>query len=129
MKKRLLKDLPFGELNKGTVLTKGNGGYYVDRGQTIYKEGGSSDNGWSVLDDKECAIIDMVWENETWFAESTIKHIDIKATTTKILIEFEPVDLGQAQLFAKGIQHSFLHYGEEKNYSWNIFKGFTTRVS
>ncbi len=128
MKKRLLKDLPFGNLNKGTVLTKRNGGYYLECGETLYKSGGSSHNGWLTLDDKECEIVNMIWDNEEWFIEATIKHIEIKATTTKIIIEFDPVDLGQAQLFAKGLQHTFLHYGEEKG-SWNVFKDFTSSLS
>ena len=128
MKKRLLKDLPFGNLNKRAVLTKDNGGYYIERGETIYKGGGSSHNGWNTLDDKECEIVNVIWDNEEWFVDATIKHIDIKATTNKIIIEFDAVDLGQAQLFAKGLKHTFLHFGEEENYAWNIFKGFTSTL-
>ena len=128
MKKRLLKDLPFGGLNKNTVLTKGNGGYYIERGDTIYNGGGGSHNGWTTFDGKECDIINMIWDNTDWFVEANINHLEIKATTTGIIIGFDAVDMGQAQLFAKGLQQCLLHYGEEEKYSWNIFKGFTTQL-
>lgn len=129
-KKRLLKDLPFGNLKVGNVLTKGNGGYYIDNGETLYKSGGSSSNDWNVLDSKEIEIIDMIWDNKDWFTDAVLKHIDIKAKTDGLLISFDSLDLGQAQTFAKGIKSCLMNYGsEEVNYSWNEFKGFTISLS
>ena len=128
-RKRLLKDLPFGKLNTGTVLTKGNGGYYVENGDTIYKEGGSSHRGWNVLENNEVKIVDLIWDNTEWLEPATLKHLDIQVSTDKIVLSFKPLDLEQAQTFAKGLQNLLHHYGEEETtYTWHEYKGFTTRL-
>ena len=128
-KKRLLKDLPF-NLQKDEVLTKGNGGYYIDKGSTIYKEGGSSSNGWNVLDAQKIAIIDLIWDNKDWFVDANLKHVDIKTCRDKIIISFDPLDLEQAQTFAKGIRSCLANYGnEEGRHTWDEFKGFTGTLS
>ena len=54
---------------------------------------------------------------------------ELTSTKNKIEIIFDSLDLEQAQMFARGIQHCFLKYGEDKNYAWNEFKGFTTSLS
>lgn len=125
-KKRLLKDLPFGNLSIGMVLTKGNGGYYIERGYTFYSGGGSSHNGWEEMSDKETEIINLIWENDKWFQPATLEHIDIKVYPSKIEIIYQPLDLGQAQTFAQGLESCLSQYGcEDKNYAWKDFKGFS----
>ena len=129
MKKRLLKDLPFGHLNKNSVLTKNGCGYFIDNGVVLYTQGGGADNGKTVFEKEEEDIIDMIWDNPDWFIDAEIKNIVIKAGTQSIEIIFDAVDLGQAQLFARGINHCLKsHYGQDGNYSWNIFKGFTATL-
>ena len=125
-KKRLLKDLPFRKLTKGTVLTTGNHGYYIDRGVTYYAGGGSSNNGWIVLDEAEIEIVRMIWENPEWFTDATVPILDMKVFTDKIEITFASLDLGQAQMLARGIQSCLANFGnEEESYVWQEFKGFT----
>lgn len=129
-KKRLLKDLPFGNLTKGTVLTEGNGGFYVDRGETIYKEGGSSSNGGVTLEGTEIEVVQMIWENPAWFTDATVPNLAMKVSTSKIEITFAPLDLKQAQDLAKGIRNCLQNFGnEEQKYVWQEFKGFTISLS
>ncbi len=128
-KRRLLKDLPFGNMKNGTVLTKDNGGYYIDKGETIYRGGGNSDNGWGVLEKDEVRIIDLMWDNPEWCEPATIEHVDIKASRDNILISFKHLDLGQAQVFAKGIQHLLLNYwGKGQAKTWHKLKDFTVGI-
>ena len=128
MKKRLLKDLPFSGLNSGAVLTKANGGYHVDNGDTIYETGGSSSNGWKTLEGTECDIVDMIWYNDGWFEPSTVKHLNILVSRNNISIQFLPLDLRQAQILAKGIQHCIVNHLKDGSYTWNEFSGFTTTI-
>jgi len=128
MKKRLLKDLPFGELNKGAVITKGNGGYYIDFGDTYYEYGGVSSNRWEVFGKKECEIINTIWHNSEWFEDATLNHIDIQVHSNKIIFEFNHLDMGQSQLFARGVVHCLNKYYGKGSYSWNIFNNFTMTI-
>lgn len=129
-KKRLLKEMPFGDLKVGSVLTSVNGGYEINNGQTFYREGGSSSNGTTCFNGAEEDIITAVWNDKKWFEDADLKHIEIKAERSKIILEFEPLDLDDAQTLARGIQSCLtLFYGEEdSNYVWKHFKGFTTKV-
>lgn len=130
MKKRLLKDLPFCQLTVGTVLTKANGGYHVDNGDTIYVGGGSCHRGWMGLDKSECGIVDMIWENKDWFVDAKVTAIEMKVHTDKIVLSFEALDLGQAQTFAKGIKRCLRDFGnEDGSYAWHEFKGFEISLS
>ncbi|NIA30721.1 MAG: hypothetical protein GWP06_12515, partial [Actinobacteria bacterium] len=104
-KKRLLKDLPFGNLNKDIVLHKANDSYQVNGGETYYSSGGNSNNGCEVCNEKEKEIIDMIWDNSDWFEIADLKHIDIIPKTTEIIIRFEPIDIEDVESFAKGIIH------------------------
>ena len=87
-KKRLLKDLPFGNLNKGAVLYKVNSSYQMSRGETFYTAGGSSNNGINVLDNAEKSIVDEIWENPKWFENAELKHIDFIPKPTSITLNF-----------------------------------------
>jgi len=124
-KKRLRKDLPFGKLSSGDVLTKSNDGYYVELGDTLYDGGGSSSKGQNIMEDKECEMLDLIWDNSDWFEPATIDQITMKAECSKIILSFEPLDLRQAQDLAKGIRHHLLDFGNDGNYSWSEYKGFS----
>lgn len=124
-KKRLLKDLPITRLTAGVVVTKTNGGFLVDYGDTIYSSGGSSSNGQWVFDKPERDLMNLIWENGEWMEPAELKSITIKAETDKVVISFKPLDLAQAQTFAKGLQHTLSnHFGVIGSYTWNEFKGF-----
>lgn len=125
-KKRLLKDLPFSNLKSGNVLTKGNGGYYQERGEMIYSSGGSSHNGWKVLQGSEIDIIDKIWEDTEWFEDADLSEIVIHVNCNEISLSFKPLDLGQAQDFAKGVASCLKNfYGKEKgSYVWHQWNGF-----
>ena len=129
-KKRLLKDLPFGGLTRGVVLTKGNGGYYTDLGDTIYSEGhGSSHRGQRTLDSiTEYDIVDLIWNNLEWFEDADLKAITIEASTDKIVISFLPLDLAQAQTFAKGIAWCLDFSWPASGYTWSEFKDFKIKM-
>lgn len=126
-KKRLLKDLPFHHLIAGTVLTKGDGGYYEELGDCFFSPSGTGNHrGWDVLEKAEIYLLDTIWNNSEWFEAATLNHIDIKTCTDKIILSFKPLDLGQAQTFAKGLFSCLENYGNEDiAYTWQEFKGFT----
>jgi hypothetical protein len=130
MKKRLLKDLPFGGLNAGIVLTKANGGYHVALGNTMYREGGESSNGWIVLSESEAAIVDMIWGNADWFVDARVNNLDFKVGKDNILVTFPSLDLEDAQVLAKGMKHCLIQFfGQEaQTYTWHKFKGFTISI-
>jgi len=127
MKKRLLKDLPFGDLKKDTVLHKVNGGYQENRGNTYYEEGGSSSNGIYVCEKNEQEIIDLIWENPEWFQEAIINHVDFVPTTTGITMRFESMDIEDVEWLTKGVMHILGHL-EDDNYIWNKFTGFSMSI-
>lgn len=129
MKKRLLKDLPLSAINKGTVLTRANGGYHIDFGNTIYREGGESSNGWQVLAENESAIVDMIWESD-WFEDANVKHLDCEVKKAQIIISFPSLDMADAQLLAKVIQACLIHnFGTEpQTMARHKFKGFTVSI-
>lgn len=126
MKKRLLKDLPFGRLSKNTVLYKVNGSYQVSGGKTYY-ENSSSDNATYICEPNEREIIDLIWENPDWFEEATLSHIDFIPTTTSITLRFNPIDIDDSEYLAKGIIHILKHL-EDGSYVWNKFKSITTSI-
>lgn len=115
--------MPFGELKKDTVLSKG------DSGGSFFVGGGSSSHTKPNFYGLEADIIANLWDNDDWFVDAELKHIDIIIESNKIIIEFDPIDLGDAQTFAKGIKSCLnKFYGiEEHNYIWKKFKGFTIR--
>lgn len=86
-KKRLLKDLPFGDLKVGSVLYKVNSGYQISLGETFYEQGGSSGRGVIVLDNIEKSIINEIWDNGEWFEDAILKHIDFVPKKFKYYFE------------------------------------------
>lgn len=130
MKKRLLKDLPFWNFIKWDVFSKWNWTYYIDMWETIYESGGSSSNWINYLEQNEKDIVDLVWDNESWFVESKIDHIQIVAKNDKIEINFSPLDKRDAQDFAKWIQATLIEHfwKSDRNMVWNKFAGFTTSL-
>jgi len=130
MKKRLLIDLPFGNLNRNRVLTKTGCSFYIDNGATIYKDGGMSSNARSVFTDKESEILEAIWENEKWFVEATFNHLEIEASIDNIKINFDSLDLEDVQTLARGIKHCLImHYGQDsESYVWDKFKDFTISI-
>lgn len=129
-KKRLLKDLPFCNLTAGKVLTKANGGYYIDGGELIYSGGGHSSNGIEALNTVECSIVDLIWEDAKWMEDAKIKHIEAKAGLSSITLSFKPVDLGQSQTLAMGIVSCLTRFfgTEDGQHTWDEFRGFTISI-
>jgi hypothetical protein len=125
MKKRLLKDLPFGNLKKGDVLAHYNSGYHKRFFDTFYSTGGSSSAGVNVFEKSEEEILDTIWENEEWFTEAVINHVEIVPSYNSVTIRFETLDAEDVTAFAKGIEH-ILPELSKGSYTWNIFKDLTT---
>ena len=127
MKKRLLKDLPFGNLEKGAVLYKVNSGYQISRGETFYSTGGSSDNGINVLDEAEKNIVDEIWENEKWFEDAVLKELVFIPKTDSITLRFDPMDIDDVIDLTKGLIHILPELGKE-GWTWSKFKNLTTII-
>jgi len=91
-KKRLKKDLPFGELKAGMVLTKTDDGYEI-----CFK-------GFSYpLPDNETSIIDKIWNDEEWFEPAIVDVLVIKYSYDKIEIVYPTMDGEDAHLLASKI--------------------------
>lgn len=120
MKKRLLKDLPFGNLEEGTVLYKVNAGYQVSQGETFYSTGGSSDNGIIQLSKVEKEIIDKIFDDSEWFEEATLKKVYLIPRRNSITLRFKSMDLDDAVAIAKGLKHIFPML-KDGSYIWNEF--------
>ena len=129
--RRLLKDLPFENLEKGDVISRGNKGFggefSISGGQTFYEGGGSSDRGLQGFNDKEEDILREIWDNEEWFADADLKHIDLIPATKSITLRFEPIDIEEAEILAKGIIKILPHL-QDGSYAWNKFKNITTQI-
>lgn len=127
----MLKDLPFGNLKAGAVIYKGGRGhggqFSISRGNTYYQEGGSSHDGLIAFDDTEESILSAIWENEEWFEDATLSHIDVIPSTTCITLRFKAIDKEEAETLAKGIIHILPHL-QDDSYTWNEFKDFTTAI-
>ncbi len=124
IKKRLKKDLPFGNLKTGDVLTKCNGRFEIFCGEHWYSPNLSgSDNGTIVFEGVEKEILSKIWDDEEWFEDATVDVLKIKVTTSEIKFQFKSLDLEDAQTLAKGIVFCLeKHFGEEEGYVWNKFK-------
>jgi len=131
-KRRLLKDMPFDNLSKGTVVSTGLGGlygkYHIEQGNTYYKSGSSSSRGVTTFDKKVEEIIDLVWDNEEWFEDADLEEIKVIPSNTKIILEFKPIDIEEAENLAKGIMHILPHLGDD-SYVWGKFKDVKTIIS
>lgn len=131
-KKRLLKDLPFGNLEKGDVIYKGSrgfgGSYSITNGNLYYESGGASDRGLQGFNHAEEAILDTVWDNPEWFEVADLKHIDFIQKKGQIILRFEPIDKGDQEDLVKGLIHILPKLGEEKGWTWNKFKDITTSM-
>lgn len=128
MKKRLLKDLPFADLNAGTVLYKVNSDYQISRGETFYGTGGSSDNGIIVLDKNEKEIVDEIFDKADWFSDAVLEDVKIVPKNNSITISFLPMDIDDVIKLAKGIRHIFPHL-KDGSYSWNEYGDEEIRIS
>ena len=131
LKRRLLKDLPFGNLKVNTVIYKANrghgGNYSISHGETYYKEGGSSSNGITTFDDSEEAILNAIWDNPEWFEDAVLEHIDFIPSNTSITLKFKAMDIEDVETLTKGLIHILDHLKDD-NYTWNDFKAFTTSI-
>lgn len=128
MKKRLLKDLPFADLNTGTVLYRVNSSYQISRGETFYETGGSSDNGIIVLDKKEKEIVDEIFDNTDWFANATLQDVRVVPKRDSITIKFLPMDLDDVTTIARGIKHIFPHL-KDGSYAWGEYGDEEIRIT
>lgn len=127
MTKRLLKDLPFEHLKKDSVVEYVNSGYRVNLGNTYYSTGGSSDGGCFGFDKPTEEILSLVWDNPEWFEEASLNHISFVPSRTSVILEFKPIDIGDAEDLARGIIHILKHL-EEGSYVWGKFKNITTKM-
>lgn len=126
--KRLLKDLPFENLKAGTVIIKRNSGYEVPSFPTYYDRGGSSGGSTQcIYVGSEKDIIDTVWDNEAWFEEATLEHIDIVLGRSEIKLCFKPLSAEKANDLAQGIAQILKHL-DDGSYVWNGMGGVTTKV-
>jgi len=91
-KKRLKKDLPFGELEAGMVLTKTDDGYEIRFKGFCYP-----------LPENEASIIDKIWNDEEWFESATIDIVTVAYSYDKIEVRFPAMDGEDAHLLASKI--------------------------
>lgn len=128
-KRRLLKDLPVGNLKIGDVIVKGGRGhggrYSITNLNTFYDTGGSSSNGLKVFDEAEESIIDLIWNNDEWVEDANLDTLVLVPSTNRITIHFKSIDAEDAEALAKGIIHILEHLGDGKHanggYIWNKF--------
>lgn len=126
--KRLLKDLPFENLKAGTVIIKRNSGYEIPSFPTYYDVGGSSSNGTQcIYNGSEKDIINTVWDNEDWFEEATLEHIDIVLGRSEIKLRFKPLSADKANDLAHGIAEILKHL-DDGSYVWNGMGSVTTKI-
>lgn len=130
-KRRLLKDLPFENLSKGTVIWKGgrghSGTYSISRFATYYSQGGSSSNGILTFDESAEEIIDLVWDKEEWFEDANLEHIDFVLSNKSLTLRFDTMDAEEVEELCKGLIHILGHL-EDGSYTWNKFSGITTSI-
>lgn len=130
-KRRLLKDLPFDHCIKGTVIYKasrGHGGNYsISNKTTFYETGGSSSNGLWAFEKNQEEIIDLIWDNEKWFEDADLKHIDFITTPTSVTLRFSSIDIEEAEELTKGLIH-ILPKLAEKGWVWSKFDNITTSI-
>jgi len=130
-KRRLLKDLPFGHLKIGDVIWKGGRGhggqYSISNFNTYYETGGDSSNGIKCFEKNEEEILNTIWDNEEWFEDADINHIDFICKKDEIVLKFKPIDKEEIEVLVKGIIH-ILPELEKGSYTWNKFKNITTKI-
>ena len=131
-KRRLLKELPFENLKKGVVIWRGSrgqgGNYSISNASTYYEQGGSSSNGIEVFTDTEENILDLIWDNEEWFEDADLKHINLVPVTEGVLLRFKSIDRAEKEELMKGLRHILPHL-MDGNYVWNKFKDITSSIS
>jgi len=122
-KKRLKKDLPFGEFNrtvKGTVINYDGIKYFIHKYfsyDDIY-----------VFEENATQILNTIWNDPTWFEDAKINHIDILIDNDKIILRFDSVDIKDAENLAKAIDHYFHSVLGKENNNWDKLAGFTTKI-
>lgn len=130
-KRRLLKDLPFDHCKKGVVLWKGSRGtggtYSVTGRKTFYSGGGSSDNGIWVFDRQTEEILDLIWNNDEWFEDAILSHIDFSHTNETVTLRFPSLDAEDAYNLMRGIIHILPHL-KDKGWVWSEFPELTTEI-
>ena len=130
-KRRLLKDLPFEGLTRGTVVWcggRGHGGKYsVSRGHTFYVGGTGSDRGIVTFEPPVEEIISLVWDDPLWFEDATLKHVEVIPKTEGIILRFQSIDIEDAEEFAQGLIHILPEMGKG-SWVWNKFIDITTEM-
>ncbi len=127
MKKRLLKDLPFGNLTKGTVLDEVNDSYQIESFPNYYSGLLSSENAMQVLEKSEREIVDEIWENEEWFEEASLDNIEFVNVDNGVLLRFKPISAYDKNILMKGLIHILEHL-KDGSYTWNKFKDITCEI-
>ena len=122
-KKRLKKDLPFGEFNrtvKGTVINYDGIKYFIHKYfsyDDIY-----------VFEENATQILNTIWNDPTWFEDAKINHIDILIDNDKIILRFDNLDIKDVVNLAKAIDHYFHSVLEKEDYILGELAGFTTEI-
>jgi len=122
-KKRLKKDLPFGEFNrtvKGTVINYDGIKYFIHKYfsyDDIY-----------VFEENATQILNTIWNDPTWFEDAKINHIDILIDNDKIILRFDNLDIKDVENLAKAIDHYFHSVLEKEDYILGELAGFTTEI-
>lgn len=130
MKKRLLQNLPFWNFRIWDVFTFNwcSSFLYIDKWQTLYSWWWCSDNWFDYIEMDEKKIITAIWDNPDWFSDVELKELKFNVSTNKIVIDFDSLDLWQAQTLAKWLQEviedNFCNE-KYKNFVWRKFWWFT----
>jgi len=114
--KVLQKDLPFGNLKKGTVITLQDSTFTINHG-TIWHGGDiflGAHNGITMFNDSYVSLLKEIWDNENWFMPVKLSKIKYKRTNQSITLYFDsPLDLSDVETLAKGIKRTLeKHYKE-----------------
>jgi len=123
-KKRLKKDLPFGEfdfVSKGTIINFDGEKYFIDKD--------FSSDGVYIFEKAESQILKKIWNNPIWFF-ANLNHINIIVNSNKIILELENegIDINDIKNLAKAIDYYFHSILGKENNDWDKLAGFTTKI-
>ncbi len=110
--KVLLKDLPFGGLSNGVVVTKLNNRFIIERGHAwLDGKMKGAHNGHTIFTDVEEDVLATIFEDAEWFASVRISPVKYSRESNRIVLDFgRGMDLSDIERIAKGIQKTLVEY-------------------
>ena len=114
--KILQKDLPFGNLKKGNMITFQNDVFKINSGNSWYGGDIFANNRKriAVFNSNYVSLLKEIWDDENWFIPVKLSKIKYKGNNQSISLYFDsPLDLSDIETLAKGIKRTLeKHYKE-----------------